>query len=94
MNISIYLSLQIKSKMQTFAFVNIGTGYILIFTKENNVCIYLDQGTEIKDRTLKFGRNGLLLNCVEYRLYISNRHLIYRVLKQLLQTDLLSIELQ
>lgn len=43
MNTSIYLSLQIKSKMQTFAFVNIGTGYILIFTKENNVCIYLDQ---------------------------------------------------
>lgn len=80
--------------MQTFAFVNIGTGYILIFTKENNVCIYLDQGTEIKDRTFKFGRNGLLLNCVECLLYISNRHLIYRVLKQLLHTDLLSIEPQ
>lgn len=80
--------------MRTFAFVYIGTGYILIFTKENNVCIYLDQGTEIKDRTFKFGRNGLLLNCVECRLYISNRNLIYRVLKQLLQTDLLSIEPQ
>lgn len=80
--------------MRTFAFVYIGTGYILIFTKENNVCIYLDQGTEIKDRTFKFGRNGLLLNFVECLLYISNRNLIYRVLKQLLQTDLLSIELQ
>lgn len=80
--------------MRTFAFVYIGTGYILIFTKENNVCIYLDQGTEIKDKTFKFGRNGLLLNCVECLLYISNRNLIYRVLKQLLQTDLLSIELQ
>lgn len=81
--------------MRTFAFVNIGTGYTLILiTKENNVCIYLDQGTEIKDRTFKFGRNGLLLNCVESLLYISNRNLIYRVLKQLLQTDLLSIELQ
>lgn len=80
--------------MRTFAFVYIGTGYILIFKKENNVCIYLDQGTEIKDRTFKFGRNGLLLNCVESLLYISNRNLIYRVLKQLLQTDLLSIELQ
>lgn len=84
--------------MQTFAFVNIGTGYILIFTKENNVCIYLDQGTEIKDKTFKFGRNGLLLNCVESILYISNRfpsgNLIYQVLYQLLQTDLNSIELQ
>lgn len=86
--------------MQTFAFVNIGTGYILIFTKENNICIYLDQGTEIKDKTFKFGRNGLLLinNCVESLLYISNRfpsgNLIYQVLYQLLQTDLNSIELQ
>lgn len=77
--------------MRTFAFVNIGTGYTLIFTKENNVCIHLDQGTEIKDKTFKFGRNGLLLNFVESLdpLHcIGNRfpsgNLIYHVLYQLL----------
>lgn len=47
--------------MQTFAFVNIGTGYELIFTKENNVSIYLDQGTEIKEKLSSLGETGYCL---------------------------------